>query len=153
MICYLKPAFNGLYLIWCVHVHGRAFARSSSRQVFACTAAVRDSSAGRGDFRRVPSPDKQQDEPVQTPLHGAQPDALDPDQLVGFVLTQAAHTARHDRDPLPWNSSRILRRISDSFQQFLLPVWAVTCSVRQPRTLDSDTLGPIQPQYFVFPSL
>lgn len=46
---------------------------------------------------RVPSPDKQQDESVQTPLNGAEPDALDPHQLVGFILTQTADTAtRHD---------------------------------------------------------
>lgn len=61
--------------------------------------AVRDSCAGPGRFR---SPDKQQDESVQTPFQGPEPDALDPDQLVGLVLTQAASTAGHDRDPLLW---------------------------------------------------
>jgi len=40
------------------------------------------------------SPDKQQNGRVQAPLEGAEPDALDPDQLVGFILTQES-TARH----------------------------------------------------------
>lgn len=42
------------------------------------------------------SPDHQQNGSVQAPLQGAQSDALDPDQLVGFVLAQAERgAARH----------------------------------------------------------
>lgn len=54
------------------------------------------------------SPDKQQDESVQSPLHGAEPDALDPHQLGGFILTQTAETAAYHDEP--WAR----RGISDS---------------------------------------
>lgn len=43
------------------------------------------------------SPDEQQDGSVQSPLQGAEPDAPDPDQLVGFVETESA--AGHDASP------------------------------------------------------
>lgn len=64
------------------------------------------------------SPDKQQDEAVQSPLHGAEPDALDPHQLGGFILTQSAETAAHHDEPE-----------EESLTHFfsLLPVWTVTC--------------------------
>lgn len=70
------------------------------------------------------SPDEQQDESVQAPLHGAEPDALDPNQLVGFILTQRTEpAARHDPLPLPLPLLRVglltFRGggISDSFLQ------------------------------------
>lgn len=44
------------------------------------------------------SPDKQQDEAVQTPLQGAEAHALDAHQLVGLILAQSGRAAaRHDR--------------------------------------------------------
>lgn len=47
----------------------------------------------------IHSPDEEQNASVQTPLEWAEPDALDPDQLVGFILTQSAQpAARHGDD-------------------------------------------------------
>lgn len=53
--------------------------------------------SGGSNTSHVYSPDEQQNESVQTPLERAEPDALDPDQLVGLILTQTEDTAaRHD---------------------------------------------------------
>lgn len=61
--------------------------------------------AGAEILLKVHSPDEQQNGCVQNPLQGAEPDALDPDQLVGFVPTQTEQTAaRHG----PGSCSRCL---------------------------------------------
>ena len=44
----------------------------------------------------IHSPNHQQNGSVQAPLQRPEPDALDPDQLAGFILTQTENTAaRH----------------------------------------------------------
>lgn len=72
------------------------------RPTDAGRVAVRD--AGRQlrwnprDDTTTHSPDKQQDEAVQTPLQGAEAHALDAHQLVGLILAQSGRAAaRHDQ--------------------------------------------------------